>query len=491
MRELARASVREYGCAVSDSANLPLGFVLDGKWRLDAVLGVGGMGSVYAAEHVRNGSRVAVKVLHADVARDGASRDRFRLEGYAANRVDHPGVVRVLDDGTTGDGLPYLVMERLHGMSLEAVSEQTGGTMPLEDVLRYGCAALEIVGAAHAKGIVHRDLKPENLFVCKDGAVKVLDFGIASVKEVVSQTRLTTTGVPMGTPAYMPAEQALARWTEVDARSDVWSLGASFFSLLTGQIVHIGTTVPELIVAVSTTDARPVRSLVPHVPPAIGAVIDRALRRQRSERFADATEMLTALRAAMNGQAPIDQFVDAGTNPDVLQSVAGRSAHKLQNPALRGTGSPVSTDPSRRAKRGSKRSPWPLIVTLTGVALVGSALGVVASKRFSAPQQGTALTGDTSSPTLADSAPDSAPAAEASTAPETVVTPVDTGNSINSAAPFASSVSSNEPTAKPAAKPSAVPKPQVNQPTSKPVATTEPARTAAPCVFDKFTRTCK
>jgi serine/threonine-protein kinase len=206
---------------------------------------------------------------------------------------------------------------------------------------------------------VHRDLKPENFFACKDGSVKVLDFGIARVKEVVSQPRLTTTGVPMGTPAYMPAEQALARWHEVDARSDVWSLGASFFSLLTGEIVHVGTTVPELLVAVSTTDARPVRSLAPQVPIPVAAVIDRALRRARSERFADAGEMLTALRAAMSGQV-------LGPTPSDFapRSVDGRSLHAIDPAALRRTGSPVSTDASRREvvardRRGARvRAAW-------------------------------------------------------------------------------------------------------------------------------------
>jgi serine/threonine-protein kinase len=268
-------------------------------------------------------------------------------------------------------------MERLEGMSLEAVAERTGGTMSVDDVVRYGCAALEIVAAAHAKGIVHRDLKPENLFVCKDGAVKVLDFGIARVKEVVSQTRLTTTGVPMGTPAYMPAEQALARWDEVDARSDVWSLGASFFSLLTGEIVHIGTTVPELIVAVSTTDARPVRSLAPHVPPAIGAVIDRALRRHRVERFADASEMLSALRAAMNGQAPSEWVAEAYTNPNIKQTFGTAAVDALQNTMMvRPSDSPVSTDAGRRAAR--KRSPWIAVLALSGVT-VGPARALASS----------------------------------------------------------------------------------------------------------------
>jgi serine/threonine protein kinase len=468
---------------VSDAPTLTPGFVLDDKWRIERVLGVGGMGAVYAAEHVRTGSQVAVKVVHPDVAKDAAARDRFRIEGYAANSVAHPGVVRVLDDGTTAEGLPYLVMERLEGASLDGLADRLGGRMPVDDVVRYMSAALEIVAAAHAKGIVHRDLKPENFFACKDGSVKVLDFGIARVKEVVSQTRLTTTGVPMGTPAYMPAEQALARWNEVDARSDVWSLGASFFSLLTGEIVHVGTTVPELLVAVSTTDARPVRSLAPQVPIPIAAVIDRALRRTRSERFADAGEMLAALRAALNGQT-LDPL------PDVAPAVAdGRSLHAFEPAALRRTGSPVSTDASRREKRATSRA----VGAVLGFALVGSGVGVFAWKWLSPPAAGASLE---PAPVEAPVARPSPISPDLSTGPAPTVTspsPVDvspaapsgSAQALPSAAP---STVPDVPSSTPTAKPVALPRPTG---TSKPGPTAKPTATAKPCVYDAFTRRCK
>ena len=467
---------------MSDEPTLPPGFILDEKWRVERVLGVGGMGAVYAAVHVRNGSQVALKVVHPDVARDSAARDRFRIEGYAANRVAHPGVVRVLDDGTTADGLPYLVMERLEGRSFEAVAEQNGGTMSVEDAARYCCAVLEIVAAAHSKGIVHRDLKPENFFLCNDGTVKVLDFGIARVKEVVSQTRLTTTGVPMGTPAYMPAEQALARWDEVDARSDVWSLGASLFSLLTSEIVHVGTTVPELLVAVSTTDARPVRSLAPHVPVPIAAVIDRALRRKKTERFADASVMLDALRAAMSGRAP-DPLFD--TLP-AIRPVDGRSLHAMEPAAVRPTDSPVSTDAGLRNKRDGKRSVWPMVMAVSGFALIGSAVGVFAWKSMSPQPGASGAVGE--APVRADE-PTAPPSGAAQPAPKgeptTIVSPAP------SVAPQPSAQSSAEPstakpelTAAPTVKPGPLPKP-----TAKPVP--EPVPTAKPCVIDAFTRRCK
>ncbi|MBK8938500.1 MAG: serine/threonine protein kinase [Polyangiaceae bacterium] len=199
---------------------LTAGEVLDGKWRIEGELGRGGMGSVYAALHVRNQRRVAIKVLHGELAHDPEQRERLHREGFASNRVDHPGVVAILDDGYTAGGASYLVMERLEGQPLDALADQQGGLLSLEQVLDLGARWLDVVAAAHAVGVVHRDLKPENVFLTSAGVLKVLDFGLASVRDEGARRRLTATGVPMGTPAFMPPEQALALWDQVDARSD-------------------------------------------------------------------------------------------------------------------------------------------------------------------------------------------------------------------------------------------------------------------------------
>lgn len=278
-----------------DRSELAPGSVLDKKWRIEGLLGVGGMGEVYVAQHVRNGLRVALKIMLRSVATDETVR-RFLREGYAANRVQHPGVVRVLDDGVMPDGLPFLVMELLHGSSLEAVAENQGGRLSPEELAPLGLQLLEIVAAAHDQGIVHRDLKPENAFVCTDGTVKVLDFGLAHVRELSGNGRLTSANVPMGSPAFMPPEQALAHWDEVDARSDVFALGASFFSLLTGDVVHPTRSVPEALVAASIRHARPIASVAPHVPQRMAAVIDKALAFDRESRWPDAAAMLQAWR---------------------------------------------------------------------------------------------------------------------------------------------------------------------------------------------------
>lgn len=276
------------------------GSILDGKWRVEHPLGEGGMAAVYAASHVRNGLQVAIKVLFAKLAKDPGVRERFLHEGYAANRVGHAGTVQVLDDGTTPDGVVYLVMERLVGESISGRAERLGGALEPAEAIAIAEASLETLAAAHRAGIVHRDFKPENLFLTKDGAIKILDFGLARVFETTRHARLTVEGVLMGTPAFMPPEQAQANWAEVDARSDVYSVGASLWTLMSGRLVHEGATALQILVKVSTQPAQPLQTYAPTVPDKIADVFDRALVKDRQGRWADAEEMLTALRAAIN-----------------------------------------------------------------------------------------------------------------------------------------------------------------------------------------------
>ncbi len=234
-----------------------IGVVLRDKWRLDALLGVGGMAAVYAATHTNNGRRGAIKLLHPELAVNTEVRSRFLREGYAANKVEHPGTVAVLDDDVTEDGAVYLVMELLEGETLEARRDVTGVLEPAF-VLPIIDKILDVLVAAHPKGIIHRDLKPDNIFLGSDGAVKVLDFGIARVREASGTGRQTMANAgPMGTPAFMPPEQARGRWSEVGPRSDLWSLGATMFTLFTGRLVHEAETVNELLLAAMTKTAPP------------------------------------------------------------------------------------------------------------------------------------------------------------------------------------------------------------------------------------------
>jgi eukaryotic-like serine/threonine-protein kinase len=275
-----------------DSIKERLGKTLLGKWHLDALLGEGGMAAVYAATH-RNGARGAVKMLHSSEA-DEISR--FGREGYIANHVDHPAIVRALDDDVAEDGTPFLVMELLEGKALDAVASERGGRLPAIEVLSIMREVLDALAAAHDRGIVHRDIKPENIFITTDGRVKVLDFGIAHLPQGTGpRSRKTESGLVMGTPSFMSPEQARARWDLVGPASDVWAVGATMFTLLSGEFVHVEETVPELLAATFSKPARSLRELMPKTPPDVIALVDRALELRTDDRWRSAREMHQAL----------------------------------------------------------------------------------------------------------------------------------------------------------------------------------------------------
>jgi serine/threonine-protein kinase len=275
-----------------------VGSTLRDKIRLDSLLGVGGMAAVYTATH-RNSMRVAVKMLHPELSLIEEARTRFVREGYAANRVDHPGAVSVLDDDVTEDGNVFLVMELLVGETLEARKIRLGGALDPADVVAYADQILDVLIAAHEHQIVHRDLKPENLFLTSDGRIKVLDFGLARLLEQSKDARLTASNAGiMGTPAFLPPEQARGRWDDIDGRTDLWALGATMFTLLTGRDVHALSTVSELLIASMTRPAPALLSVASALPAALARVVDTALAFDKSSRFPDARAMQRALREA-------------------------------------------------------------------------------------------------------------------------------------------------------------------------------------------------
>jgi hypothetical protein len=282
-----------------------LGTVLQEKWTLDSLLGAGGMAAVYGATH-RNGKRVAIKMLHAELSHDEEIRRRFLHEGYAANAIQHDGAVSVLDDDVAPDGSAFIVMELLEGETVEGRWERAGQHMPVAEALAVADALLDVLASAHDKSVVHRDIKPENVFITKQGAVKVLDFGIAKVFEQQAGGTGTRAGTIMGTPAFMAPEQALARWDQVDGRTDLWAVGAMIFTLLTGRHVHEAPSNQEQLVKSATTHAPPARSVAPTMPADVATIVDRALAFDMNARWADARAMQTAVRAALEarGGAP-------------------------------------------------------------------------------------------------------------------------------------------------------------------------------------------
>jgi serine/threonine-protein kinase len=278
-------------------ARARVGTVFNRKYRIERIVGVGGMATVYEGIH-RNGDRVAIKMLHPHLARSGEFRARFLREGYVANRVRHRGAVRVLDDDTAEDGVVFLVMDLLEGQTLDAIWSEAGGQLPDREVCELGYQLLDVLVAAHAQGVVHRDLKPENLFLTTEGTLKVLDFGISRLRESNMPATATRTGRMMGTPAYLPPEQALGRWQQVDGQTDLWAAGATMFTLISGQFVHQAETVQEMLVYAGSRSARRVASVAPALSPEVAAVIDRALSFDKVERWRDARTMANELARA-------------------------------------------------------------------------------------------------------------------------------------------------------------------------------------------------
>jgi serine/threonine-protein kinase len=279
-----------------------IGDVIQG-WRLEALLGEGGSACVFAATHA-DGRRAAVKVLRAELASHLTLVARFFGDGQIAALLDHPGVVRRLDEGVTASGVPFLVVERLDGETLEQRIKRRG-PLPVAEAVSVCAALLDVLAAAHARGVVHRDIKPDNLFLTEDGEVKLIDFGVAREPRTMDAGR-TLDQMIIGTPAFMPPEQARGRWSEVDARSDLWAAGATFFRAVTGRHLRTSQSTIELL-ADATLPLPPMSELAPELAPPLAAWLDRALAHERMRRFVDAVDMSAALDEAMAADRWVSQ----------------------------------------------------------------------------------------------------------------------------------------------------------------------------------------
>ncbi len=262
------------------------------RYRIDALIGVGGMGAVFAATH-QNRRRFALKFLAPEYAGRADLRARFVREALVANTIAHPGVVSITDDEVTDEGQPVLVMELLDGGSLDAIQSR-GGNLSARDAVEIARQVLDVLAAAHSKGVVHRDIKPQNVFLTRKGKVKLLDFGIARLHDAES-TLSTQYGESFGTPGFKPREQELGLVAEIDGRTDLWALGATVFFLVTGAYVHEAETVQERSIFASTRPARSLREAAPGAPDGLVAIVDRALAFRREDRWPSARDMAAAL----------------------------------------------------------------------------------------------------------------------------------------------------------------------------------------------------
>jgi serine/threonine-protein kinase len=265
-----------------------------GKWAVERLIAIGGTSTVLQARHP-NGRRAALKVLHQHLAAHGRTRERFLREGRLANLVDHPGVVAVLDDFVTEDGTAVLVLELVHGKTLAMLAKESGGALGVGEVVEAAVRVLEILAVAHDANVIHRDIKPENILRCTDGGYKLADFGLAALCHDLGV--LTGTNASLGTPAYMSPEQARGETRSIDARTDIWGLGATMFTLLTGRFLHATSEPRSLIVAAATEPAPSISSIEPSIEAPLAHVIDRALRMDKEERWPNARAMLAELEA--------------------------------------------------------------------------------------------------------------------------------------------------------------------------------------------------
>jgi len=280
--------------ALLAAARAKVGTMLAGRWQLDDVIAMGGMAAVFAAKD-RDGSMVAVKMLLPQFAAVGSIRKRFTREAYVANTIDHPGVVNILADATGEDGSVFLVMELLAGESMETLLRRSGGRLPPQDVLAFADQTLSVLAVAHAKGIIHRDLKPTNLFITPDGQIKILDFGLARLDSVAGPP--TAAGLVLGTTAYMPPEQAMGLPDQIDARSDIFTMGALMFRTLSGRYIREQMKGDDRLMAAMLEPAPTLHSAMPDAPKLLAALVDRALAFSRNDRFATAHEMRTVVLA--------------------------------------------------------------------------------------------------------------------------------------------------------------------------------------------------
>ncbi|MCA9585565.1 MAG: serine/threonine protein kinase [Myxococcales bacterium] len=269
-----------------------VGAVIKGKWKVESLLGVGGMAAVYAGQH-RNGTRAALKILHADFAREKTICERFLREAYVSNKVNHSGTVQVVDDDVTEQGEPFLIMELLEGETVRDAWKKAGRTMPVGRVLQICERVVDCLVSCHAINVIHRDLKPANVFITNDGEIKVLDFGVAQMRDATSER--TATGTALGTPAYMSPEQAMGLVDQLDGRADLFSVGAMMHALITGHRINNGRTEQEALVMAATKPVPSVARIAPQLPIDLIKLVDKSLAWDRRNRFSDARDMQRAL----------------------------------------------------------------------------------------------------------------------------------------------------------------------------------------------------
>jgi serine/threonine-protein kinase len=369
-----------------------IGTVLDDKYRLDKKIGEGGMGAVYRATHIHMDSQFAVKLLHKTMVADQQAVERFRREARAAARIRHANAVSVTDFGVTKEGTVYLVMEYLEGGDLRDKLRKVKAFGPVETVriMMQTCAAID---EAHRKGIVHRDLKPDNIWLLKtegspDEQVKVLDFGIAKLKTAgPGAANLTQQGMIVGTPHYMSPEQC--RGEELDARSDIYSLGIILYEMLTGSVPFRAPTPVGVVLKHANEMPVPLREVNPQIPEPIERVVMRTLSKNREERPHSAAELGRELAEALHqsggGTIDLSGFPSTGDLPAYISTTGQRTAPQSDQ----ATGGPSSGPITQHGTRATDPHKTGRVGASSTAAMTSHQAGVAPHPQTGAHQPGT------------------------------------------------------------------------------------------------------
>jgi len=359
-----------------------LGSTIDGRYKVEALLGEGGMGVVYRCVHTIIGKKVAMKVLRADLARDTEVTERFLNEAKAASSIGNAHIIDISDFGQFPDGAAYFVMEYLNGQPMSKLVEG-GQPLPVQRILHLARQIAEGLSAAHAANIVHRDLKPDNIFLVDRGGqrdfVKILDFGIAKVSSSAEGSKLTRAGAVFGTPHYMSPEQAAGQ--PVDHRGDIYSFGVILYELASGRLPFDADNFMGILTQHMYKAPVPIRALVPvpqDVPPGLEAIILKCLSKRPEHRYQSMHELILEF-----------DRMHAGAVPDAVPEMMARSGGfnvpvdyfmKGQMPQ------PVPATPSQPPR--ARRSRIPLYAGIAGVlAAIGIVVGIFAKSQSSSALQ--------------------------------------------------------------------------------------------------------
>jgi eukaryotic-like serine/threonine-protein kinase len=445
--------------------------IVGGKYRLLQVLGRGGMGTVYEARHEVIGRRVAIKFMHAELAARPEIMARFRREAQAAGALENENIAAVTDFGVAEDGAPYIVMEFLPGEDLSRLLTRLG-PLPVPRAIYALIQACRGLEAAHAHGIIHRDLKPENLLVTKRGdgsdLIKVLDFGIAKLRFEGDTGSSTRTGMTLGTPFYMPPEQARGQ-KDIDHRADIYALGVILYEILAGRKPHDGDGYNAIMYQILTQPPARLETLRAGLPPGLADVVHKAMAFEPGDRFQHVTELSSALA----------QFADRAITPLASGERAAFAPTSFQTPpAVHPTARIPAVTPNTSAASETPAPPKSsraAVLLVFGVVSLLAAGGAALLLRKSPASEPAAHSAEAAknapqeATVTASATPLVTPSPAPSASPAEVPAPQPSAPPPSSKAPISAKASV---TARAIAKPKAAPAPAA-PPASPPAATTQ------------------